>query len=94
MASIDIKDAYYSIPIKREDRKYLLFKWEDRFCEFTWLPNRLACALVSSLILKLPLATLHKQGHISITQLDDLYLQGQTNNDCVKNVIILISLQL
>ena len=38
-------------------------------------------------ILKRPLATLHKQGHISIAHLDDLYLQGQTYEDCVKNVI-------
>ena len=38
-------------------------------------------------ILKPPLATLHKQGHISIAHLDDLYLQGRTYDDCVKNVI-------
>ena len=29
MASTDMKDAYYSIPVKNEDRKYLRFKWED-----------------------------------------------------------------
>ena len=29
MASIDIKDAYYSIPIKAEDRKFLRFKWDE-----------------------------------------------------------------
>ena len=34
-----------------------------------------------------PLATLHKQGHISTAHLDDLYLQGRTYDDCVKNVI-------
>ena len=33
MASIDMKDAYYSIPVKSEDRKYLRFKWEDQFYE-------------------------------------------------------------
>ena len=38
-------------------------------------------------ILKPPLATLHKQGHISIAHLDDLYLQGRTYDYCVKNVI-------
>ena len=44
MASIDMKDAYYSIPVKNEDRKYLRFKWEDQFYEFTCLPNGLSCA--------------------------------------------------
>ena len=33
MASIDMKDAYYSIPFKSEDRKYFRFKWEDQFYE-------------------------------------------------------------
>ena len=49
MASIDMKDAYYSIPVKSEDRKYLRFKWEDQFYEFTCLPNGLSCAPTSSL---------------------------------------------
>ena len=34
-----------------------------------------------------PLATLHKQEHISIAHPDDLYLQRRTYNHCVKNVI-------
>ena len=34
-----------------------------------------------------PLATLHKQGHISIAHPDDLLLQSQTYDHCVKNVI-------
>ena len=88
MASIDMKDAYYSIPVKSEDRKYLRFKWEDQFYEFTCLPNGLSCAPRQfTKILKPPLATLHKQGHISIAHLDDLYLQGRTYDYCVKNVI-------
>ena len=44
MASIDMNDAYYPIPVKSEDRKYLRFKWEDQFYEFTCLPNGLLCA--------------------------------------------------
>ena len=88
MASIDMKDAYYSIPVKSEDRKYLRFKWEDQFYEFTCLPNGLSCAPRQfTNILKTPLATLHKQGHISIAHLDYLYLQGRTSDDYVKNVI-------
>ena len=38
-------------------------------------------------ILKPPLSTLHKQGHIVVAHLDDLYLQGQTYEKCVQNVI-------
>ena len=48
MASVDMTDAYYSIPVKNEERKYLRFRWEDQFYEFTCLPNGLSCAPASS----------------------------------------------
>ena len=88
MASIDMKVAYYFIPVKSEDRKYLRFKWEDQFYEFTCLSNELSCAPRQfTKLLKPPLATLHKQGHIYIAHLGDLYSQGRTYDHCVKNVI-------
>lgn len=65
MASIDMKDAYYSIPTKSEDRKYLRIKWADQLYEFSCLPNGLSCAPCQlTKILKPPLSALHKQGHI------------------------------
>ena len=30
MASVDLKDAYYSIPVHPKHRKYLMFKWEGQ----------------------------------------------------------------
>ena len=44
MASVYLRDAYYSIPIVIEDRKYLMFEWQGSCYQFTCLPNRLACA--------------------------------------------------
>ena len=44
MASVDIKDAYYSIPIRSSDGKCLRFIWEGELYEFTCLPNGLSCA--------------------------------------------------
>ena len=88
MASVDMKDAYYSIPIKSSDRKFLRFIWEGNLYEFTCLPNGLSCApRIFTKLLKPPLSTLHKQGHIAVAHLDDLYLQGQTYEKCVQNVI-------
>ena len=88
MASVDMKDAYYSIPIRSSDRKFLRFIWEGDLYEFTCLPNGLSCApRIFTKILKPPLCTLHKQGHIAVAHLDDLYLQGQTYEKCVLNVI-------
>ena len=44
MASVDLKDTYYSVPVAEEDTKYLKFQWEDIYFQFTCLPNGLACA--------------------------------------------------
>ena len=44
MASIDIKDAYYSIPVADKDRKFLMFEPKATFYQFTCLPNGLSCA--------------------------------------------------
>ena len=88
MASLDLKDAYYSIPIKASDRKYLRFIWKGEIYQFTCLPNGLSCApRVFTKILKPALATLHSMGHISVAHIDDCYLQGQTYDKCVVNVL-------
>ena len=43
-ASVDLSDAYYSVPIASEHRKYLRSTWKQQMYEFTCLPNGLACA--------------------------------------------------
>ena len=87
-SSIDMKDAYYSIPIRYSDRKFLCFQWDKVLYQFTCLLNGLSCAPRKfTKILKPLLANLHKKGHISVAYLDDLYLQGQTYDQCIANVI-------
>ena len=88
MAAIDMKHAYYSIPIRYSDRKFLRFQWDKVLYQFTCLPNGLCCAPRKfTKILKPLLANLHTKGHISVAYLDDLYLQGQTYDQCIANVI-------
>ena len=38
MVSIDLKDAYFSVPIFQPHRKYLRFLWKFKRYEFTCLP--------------------------------------------------------
>jgi hypothetical protein len=38
MASIDLKHAYYTIPIAEEQRKFLKFVWNEQLYEFCVLP--------------------------------------------------------
>ena len=89
MASIDLKDVYYySVPISREDRKYLWFLWQGALFPFTCLPNGLSCTPRKfTKLLKPALSELHIRGHISSAYIDDMYLQGQTYEECVHNVI-------
>lgn len=88
MASIDIKDAYYSVPIAKHHRAYLRFIWRGQLYQFTCLPNGLSCAPRNfTKLLKPALSELHLQGHISSSYIDDIYLQGKTYHECVENVI-------
>ena len=38
MGSIDLEDAYFSVPIHKSSRKYLRFKFLNKLYEFTCLP--------------------------------------------------------
>ena len=84
MASINLKDAYYSVSITPADRKYLRFMWRGSLFQFTCLLNGLSCAPRKFTKLPKPaLSTLH----LSSAYLDDMYLQGKTYRECVDNVI-------
>ena len=49
----------------------------------------MGCPVLPEYLLKFltPLSTLHKQGHITVAHLDDLYLQELTYEKCVQNVV-------
>lgn len=87
MACIDLKDAYYSVPIHEDFKKYLKFSWENNLYEFTCLPNGLACApRLFTKLLKPVLSTLRLSGFLSVAYIDDIYLQGDTEQSCKTNV--------
>lgn len=93
MASLDLKDAYYSVPIRESDRIYLRFLWQGILYQFTCLPNGLSsCPRKFTKLLKPPLSELHQLGHIVASYIDDLFLQGKTYESCVNNVIATFSL--
>ena len=92
LASLDLKDAYYSVPVARDHRKYLRFLWGGELYQFTCLPNGLSCCPRKfTELMKPPMTALHKSDHISTNYIDDLILQGRTYTDCVHNVIDTVS---
>ena len=44
MASIDLSDAYHSVPVALTDQKSSLFKFEGQLYKFVYLPNGLSSA--------------------------------------------------
>ena len=44
MASINLKDAYYSVPVATEHQKYLKFLFNGTLYQYTCLPNGLSSA--------------------------------------------------
>lgn len=44
MASVDTRDAYYTVPVALEHQKYLKFTWRDKLYQYTCLTNGLASA--------------------------------------------------
>lgn len=87
-ASIDLKDAYYSVPIDPHFRKYLSFYWDGTLYQFTSLPNGLSSApRVFTKLLKPVFSYLRKQGFTNVCYIDDIFLQGDSYEECHENVI-------
>ena len=80
MSSIDLKDAYYSVPIAPSYRKFLKFVWRDRFFQFTALPMGLTSSpRIFTKILKPVFATLRTQfGNSCLGYIDDSYYTEDT----------------
>ena len=87
MASVDLRDAYYLVPIHKEYQKFLRFSWKGKLFQFSCLPNGLSCApRLFTKILKPVYATFRKKGHLNVGYIDDSYLQGDTAHQCQTNV--------
>ena len=93
MASVDLKDAFYSVPIHKDHQKYLKFEWLEKIYKFLGMPNGYSEAIrIFTKILKPSFSVLQKQGLLSVTFVDDSYLQGATKEQCIQNVNTTINL--
>ena len=93
MASLDLKDAYYSVKIHPDFQKFLKFSYKGTLYKYTVLPNGLCiCPRKFTKMMKPPLAFLRRLGPIISGYIEDLYLQGKTQQQCIANVIDAITL--
>ena len=83
LASIDLTDAYYSVYIHEDSQKFLKFRFQGQLYKFVAMPNGLASAPRNfTLLLKPALANLRMQGPISCGYLDDIFLVGNSYQQC------------
>ena len=88
MASIDLTDAYYSVPVATVDQKYLMFQFEGIRYKYVCLPNGLSPApRIFTKLMKPVLSSLRKKGHQVINYLNDFFLVGDTFEECKDAVI-------
>ena len=90
MASVDLRDAYYSVRVHEFDRKFLRFKWKGIIYQFTCMPNGLACAPRFFTKLLNPIfAHLRNLGHETFQYIDDSFVIADTKLECAFSVKVL-----
>lgn len=88
MASIDMKDAYFLVPIHRDYKKYLRFKYNDTLYEFNCLPFGISTApYVFTKLLKPVMEYLRSENFTSVIFLDDILCIGRGYVECQQNVM-------
>ena len=76
MTSINLKDAFSSVPINHDHPKYLKFMFTNLF-QLTSMYNGYGPAMrIFTKTSKVPFGHLRNQGHNSVVYVADSYLQG------------------
>ena len=92
MASVDLKDAFYSVPIIKDHQKYLKFQWLEEIYIFLRVSNWYSEVMHIFPKSKNPSFLLWKQELLPVTLVDNSYLQGATKEQCNQNVNATINL--
>lgn len=93
MASIDLRDAYYSVPIDKVHQKYLKFLWQGTLYPLTCSAQGLSSApRLFTRLMKPVFSYLRELGHISSGYLDDSFLLGYSSDECQDNIDDTLSL--
>ena len=87
LASLDIRDAFYSVPIFYKHKRFLKFSWEGIIYQFEVMPNGYVDAMrVFTKVLKPVFAYLRERGHSSVIYVDDSLLKGDSYQECLENI--------
>lgn len=92
-ASVDLKDAYFQVPIHPAARKFFRVAWGGKVYQFKALPFGLSTApWLFTLIVKPLVAHMHALGFQMFAYLDDWLVIGESREACQKAVDSLVTL--
>ena len=87
---VDLKDAYFLVPIHPDHHKYLQFQWEAQIYQFCCLPFGLSCApRVFTKLMKPVVAFLRERGMRLIIYLDDMLVICNSQEELRENVLLM-----
>ena len=94
MSTLDLKDAYYSIPIVEEHQQYLKFYWNSILYTFTCLPMGLSSSpRIFTKVMKPIFSSLRSQfGHVCLNYMDDSLYIGRSALECAETTLHAIEL--
>ena len=87
IASVDLKDAFFTTPIHESHQKYFKFEWKDKVCKFVGMQNEYWDVIILfTKIVKSFYANLRQKGHFFVVFVDDTYLQGDAETECLRDM--------
>ena len=93
MSSVDLRDAYYSVNVNTEYRKYLTFIWDGKLMHYARMPNGLSSAPRDfTKLLKPVYAYLRLQGVNIMGYIDDTFIVHSDKDTCSKHIDMTVSL--
>ena len=93
MASVDLTDAYYSVPSENSLQNFVAFQFQGKFYRYACLPNGLTSApKIFTKIMVSVLSTLRKLGYNVMNYLDDIFICGDTFAECRDAVLATVNL--
>ena len=91
LAKVDLTDAYFTIRIHKDHRKFLRFRWDQKIFEYTCLPFGLnASPWVFTKLLRVAVTFLRRSGKRLVIYLDDLLIVGSSLEECSASVCLVI----
>ena len=83
LSSVDLSDAYFTVPVDPAYRKYLRFQFKGTLYEFLAMPQGLTSApRLFTKILKPVLAQLRGEGCVCMAYLDDILILADSAKAC------------